>query len=71
LSIRGYGFLKNSKKKLKFQKFKKGIKVAIFHLPQSEHESFWQYLPRLNNYLAQYGISCMKNWKYAMLCLRR
>jgi len=28
--------------------------MAIFHLPQFEHEPFWQYVSRLNNYLAQY-----------------
>jgi len=28
--------------------------MAIFHFPQFEHEPFWQYLSRLNNYRAQY-----------------
>jgi len=28
--------------------------MAIFHLPQFEHEPFWQYLSRLNEYRAQY-----------------
>ena len=28
--------------------------MTIFHLPQFEHEAFWQYLSRLNYYRAQY-----------------
>ena len=28
--------------------------MAIFHLPQLQPESFWQYLFRLNDYHAQY-----------------
>ena len=28
--------------------------MAIFHLPQFEHESFWHDLSRLNDYRAQY-----------------
>jgi len=42
-------------KKLKNQKFQKeNFKIAIFHLPQFEHEPFWQCLSRLNDYCAQY-----------------
>jgi len=32
--------------------------MVIFHLPQFEHEPFWQYLFRLNDYRAQY-VYCM------------
>jgi len=28
--------------------------MAIFHLPQFEHQPFWRYLSRLNDYPAQY-----------------
>ena len=28
--------------------------MAIFHFPQFEHEPFWQYLSRFNDYRAQY-----------------
>jgi len=41
-------------KNLKNQKNFKKIKLAIFHLPQFEHESFWKYLSKLSDYHAQY-----------------
>ena len=28
--------------------------MAIFHLPQFQHEPFWQYLSRFNDYRAQH-----------------
>jgi len=31
---------------------KKYFKMAIFHLPQFEHEHFWHYLSKLNDYRA-------------------
>jgi len=37
--------------------------VAIFHLPQFEHEPFWQYLSRLNDYRAQYMHFIYEKWK--------
>ena len=42
--------------------------MAIFRFPQFEHEPFWQYLSRLNDFRTQYVHLCMKNGKYAMLC---
>ena len=62
------------KKSIFFQKinfFKKRIKIAISHFSQFQHEHFWQYLARLNDYRAQLCISCIKNKKYAILGLRR
>jgi len=35
-------FEKSKKLKILKKNFKKRIKMAIFHLPQFEHESFWQ-----------------------------
>ena len=43
-------FFEKIQKKLKTKK----INMAIFHFPQFEHEPFWQYLSRLNDYRAQY-----------------
>ena len=44
--------------------------MAIFRLPQFDHEPFLQYLSRLNDYRAQYMHFIMKNEKFAMMCLR-
>ena len=35
--------------------------MAIFHFPQLEHEPFWQYLSRLNDYRLNMCIPCMKH----------
>ena len=40
-----------------FEKNQKKITMALFHFPQFEHEPFWQYLSRLNDYRAQYVLS--------------
>ena len=37
--------------------------MAIFHLPQFEHEPFWQYLSRLNDYRAQYVHFTYEKWE--------
>ena len=37
--------------------------MAIFHFPQFEHEPFWQYLSRLNDYRAQYVHSMFEKWE--------
>ena len=37
--------------------------MAIFHLPQFEHEPFWQYLSRLNDYHAQYVHFTYEKWE--------
>ena len=37
--------------------------MAIFHLPQFEHEPFWQYLSRLNDYRAQYVLFEYEKWE--------
>jgi len=37
--------------------------MAIFHFPQFQHEPFWQYLSRLNDYRAQYMLSMYKKWE--------
>jgi len=61
-------FLKNPKK-FKNQKFEKEIKMANFHLPQFEHEAFWQYSSRLNNYCAQYVHFTYAKWKICNVML--
>jgi len=37
--------------------------MVIFHLPQSEHEPFWQYFSRLNDYRAQYVHFMYEKWE--------
>jgi len=37
--------------------------MAIFYLPQFEHEPFWRYLSRLNDYRAQYVLFEYAKWK--------
>jgi len=37
--------------------------MAIFHFPQFQHESFWQYLSRLNDYRAQYVHFMYEKWE--------
>ena len=37
--------------------------MAIFHFPQFEHEPFWQYLSRLNDYRVQYVLFMYEKWK--------
>ena len=37
--------------------------MAIFHLPQFEHESFWQYFSWLNDYRAQYKHFTYEKWE--------
>ena len=44
--------------------------MAIFHLPQFDHEPFWQYLSRFTDHCAQYVHFMHKNGKYTMLCSR-
>ena len=41
--------------------------MAIFHLPQFEHEPFGQYLSRLNDYHAQYVLFEYEEWKISIL----
>jgi len=44
--------------------------MAIFHLPQFEHESFWQYLFRLNGYYARQVHFMYENIKNMRSCAR-
>jgi len=37
--------------------------MTIFHLPQFEHEPFWQYLSRLNDYHPQYVLFEYEKWE--------
>ena len=37
--------------------------MTIFHLPQFEHEPFWQYLSRLNDFRAQYVLFDYEKWE--------
>ena len=37
--------------------------MTIFHFPQFEHEPFWQYLSRLNDYRTQYVLSMYEKWE--------
>ena len=37
--------------------------MAIFHLPQFEHEPFWHYLSKLNDYRAQYVLFEYEKWE--------
>ena len=37
--------------------------MAIFHFPQFEHEPFWQYLSRFNDYRAQYVHFTYEQWE--------
>jgi len=48
------GFLEKSKNLKNQKNLKKKIKIDNFHLPQFEHDPFWQYLSRLNDHHAQY-----------------
>jgi len=41
------------KTRLKIKKLKKLKKMAMFHIPQYEHELFCWYFKRLNAFLAQ------------------
>ena len=43
--------------------------MAIFHLPQFEHEPFWQYLSRLNDYCAQYVHFMYEKWEICNVVL--
>ena len=44
--------------------------MVIFHLPQFEHEPFWQYLSRLNYYRAQYVHFMYEKWKTCDVVLK-
>jgi len=37
--------------------------MAILHLPQFEHECFWQYLSRLNDHCARYVHFTYEKWE--------
>ena len=37
--------------------------MASFYFPQFEHEIFWQYLSRLNEFRAQCIDYCFEKWK--------
>ena len=37
--------------------------MASFYFPQFEHEIFWQYLSRLNEFRAQCVDYCFEKWK--------
>ena len=37
--------------------------MAVFHFPQFEHESFWEYLSRFNDYRAQYMHFTYEKWE--------
>ena len=37
--------------------------MVVFHFPQFEHEPFWQYLSRLNDYRAQYMLFMYNKWE--------
>jgi len=43
--------------------------MTIVHLPQFEHETFWQYLSRLNDYRAQYVYFTYEKWKICNVVL--
>ena len=43
--------------------------MAIFHFSQFEHETFWQYLSRLNDYRAQYAHSKFAKWEICEVVL--
>jgi len=43
----------------------------IFHLPQFEHEPFWQYLSRLNYYRTQYVHFVYEKWKTCNVACER
>jgi len=45
----------------KLQNFKN--KMASFYFPQFEHEIFWQYLSRLNEFRAQCVDYCFEKWE--------
>ena len=43
--------------------------MAIFHLPQFEHEPFWQYLSGLNYYHPQYVHFTYEKWEMCKVVL--
>ena len=45
--------------------------MTIFHLPRFEHESFWQYLSRLDDYHAQDVHFMYEKWKICNVVLER
>jgi len=61
------GFLEKTRKK-SIKKRKKNT-MAIFHFSQFEHEPFWQYLSRLNDYRAQYVHSMFAKWEICNVML--
>ena len=45
--------MKNQKSQKKKTLKKKSFKMPVFNFPQFEHEPFWSYFSRLNDYRAQ------------------
>ena len=43
--------------------------MAVFHLPQFDHESFWQHLSGLNDYYAQYVHFMFEKWEICNVVL--
>jgi len=44
--------------------------MVVFHLPQFEHEPFWQYLSILNDYHAQYVHFIYEKWEICNVVLK-